>query len=597
MSKKRSSLEKLLDYAGGYKKLTMIGCLLSGVAAVLALGPFICIWLVVRTILEVWPYTPPEEAVAYYGYMAVWLALGSIAIYFVGLMCTHIAAFRTARNMRQQAVNHVMTLPMGFFSDKQSGRLRKIIDDNASQTESLLAHQLPDLAGAVVTPVAAILLLLVFDWRMGLLSLLPMAAAIWLMGKMMGGENAGFFQRYQMALEKMSGEAVEYVRGIPVVKVFQQMVFSFKSFYAAIMSYRDLATSYALSCQKPMTAFTTVLNSTFLLLIPAGMVLLSITAEGEKVLLDWIFYILFTPACAMMINRIMYASQSLMEADEAIRKLNEILSVKPLAEPTAPQAPQEHSIAFRQVTFSYPGAEQPALKDISLEIKEGMTVAIVGPSGGGKTTTASLIPRFWDVDAGQVLIGGIDVRKMATEELMRQVAFVFQDTHLFKASLLDNIRAGRHDASREQVLQAAHLAQCDDILAKLPSGIDTVVGTEGIYLSGGECQRVALARAILKDAPIVLLDEATAFADPENEQQIQRAFEYLTRGKTVLIIAHRLSTIRHADQILVMDGGTIVERGRHEELMAAEGLYAGMWRDYKQSVAWRVGKEAVNHGA
>ncbi len=597
MTKQKSSIAKLLTYAGGYRKLTILGCSLSAAAAVLVLGPFICIWLVIREIFVFWPEVTAAQHVSHYGQMAVWLALASLLVYFAALMCTHLAAFRTARNMRMQAMRQVVELPLGYFSDKQSGRLRKIIDDNASLTESLLAHQLPDLVGAVVTPIAAVVLLLIFDWRMGLVSLLPMAVAVWLLNAMMGGENAHFFSRYQLALEKMSGEAVEYVRGIPVVKVFQQTVYSFKSFYEAIMSYKELASGYALSCQKPMTAFTTVLNGTFLLLIPVGLILLSLTSSAADVLLDWIFYILFTPACAMMMTRIMYASESLMQADEAVRKLEEIMAVQPLAEPVVPKMPKTFDIAFEEVTFHYPQAERAALDGVSFTIQQGTTAAIVGPSGSGKTTAASLIPRFWDVDSGRIAIGGVDVREMDSERLMKQVAFVFQDTHLFKASLLDNIRAARPSATREEALQAAHLAQCDDIIAKCADGIDTVIGAQGVYLSGGECQRIAIARAILKDAPIVLLDEATAFADPENERLIQQAFEHLTRGKTVLMIAHRLSTVKDADCILVMADGRIAESGRHEELVAQGGLYAQMWRNYQTSVAWKVEKEALNDGA
>ena len=411
---------------------------------------------------------------------------------------------------------------------------------------------------------------------------------------MMGGKNAKFFERYQIQLENMSSEAVEYIRGIPVVKVFQQTVHSFKNFYQAIMSYKELASGYAMSCRTPLVWFTTVLNGTFLLLIPMGMLMTAAAGgDGWDVLLNMIFYILFAPACGGMMNRIMYASQALMEADEAIRKLNLILEQKPLAEPAHPQSPSGHSVVFKNVTFTYPGADRPALQHVSFTVPEGATVALVGPSGGGKTTAATLIPRFWDAQEGSVQVGGVDVRQISTRDLMAQVAFVFQDTRLFKASLLENIRAARPSASREEALQAAHAAQCDDILEKLPDGIDTVVGAKGVYLSGGEQQRIALARAILKDAPIVLLDEATAFADPENEYQIQKAFESLTRGKTVLMVAHRLSTIQNADQILVLSEGQILQSGTHQQLLEQKGLYAQMWQNYQTSAQWKVGKEAV----
>jgi len=593
-AKRRGSLSRLMEYAGGYKSLTMAGCVLSGISAVLSLLPYICIWLVVRDVFTALPDLSAASGLSRYGWMAVAFAALSIVFYFAALMCTHLAAFRTARNMRQAAVEHIVTLPLGFFSASQSGRLRKIIDSNADLTEILLAHELPDLVGAVVTPVAAVALLFVFDWRMGLLSLTPMVLSVWLMTRMMGGKNANFFARYQVALEEMSGHAVEYVRGIPVVKVFQQTVYSFKSFHKSIMSYNELATNYAMSCRGPMTGFTAALNGTFLLLIPAGMLLSGTSSDGWGVFLNLIFYILFTPACAGMMNRIMYATEAMMKADEAVRKLEQILAQKPLPEPVSPKVPTGGGVEFRNVTFTYPGSDRPALFNVSFQVPEGAVVALVGPSGGGKTTAANLIPRFWDADRGQVLVGGVDVKEIKAEDLMDKVAFVFQDTHLFKASLLDNIRAARPDASREQALKAAHDAQCDDILEKLPDGIDTVVGAKGIYLSGGEQQRVALARAILKNAPIIVLDEATAFADPENEYQIQKAFETLTRGKTVLMIAHRLSTVANAGQILVLEDGKLVERGSHGDLLAGNGLYASMWRDYQSSARWKVGKEAAS---
>lgn len=590
--KKKSNLSRLLSYAGGHRKLTVLGCALSGIAPILGLVPFVCVWLVARDALAVYPNVAAASGLVRWGWMAVWFAVGNIAVYFAALMCTHIAAFRTARNIRQAGVKHVLELPLGFFAADQSGRLRKVIDDNAALTEDLLAHKLPDLTAAVVTPVASIALLLAFDWRMGLLCLLTMALALGCMAAMMGGKNAGFFHRYQREIEKMSGEAVEYVRGIPVVKVFQQTVYSFKAFYNAIMSYSDLASEYAMSCRNGQTGFLTCINGAFFLLIPAALLLAS-HGDGWAVLADFIFYVLFAPACGGMINRIMYASESVMEADEAMMKLDEIMEQPPLPAPAAPKTPQGNRVAFDHVTFRYPGTERPALDDVSFSVEEGAVAALVGPSGGGKSTAAALIPRFWDVVSGSVSIGGVDVRELDDRALMERVAFVFQDTKLFKVSVLENIRMARPSASEADVRAAAEAAQCGDILEKLPQGLDTVVGTKGIYLSGGEAQRIALARAILKDAPIVVLDEATAFADPENEALIQRAFGVLTRGKTVLMIAHRLSTVRDADNILVLDEGTLRETGSHEALLAQDGLYAEMWRDYQKAAAWKVGKEAA----
>ncbi|HIX78260.1 MAG TPA: ABC transporter ATP-binding protein/permease [Candidatus Fusicatenibacter merdavium] len=604
---KRGSLSRILDYTGSYKVLTIFGCVLSGIAAVLGLVPYVCVWLVAREVLVVFPDVRAASGLEKWGWIAVAFAVANILFYFAALMCTHIAAFRTARNIRMAAMTHVLKLPMGFFTGNQSGRLRKLIDDNAGLTEDLLAHKLPDLTATFLTPVAGVIMLFLFDWRMGLLCLLTMILALACMMAMMGGKNAGFFHRYQKEIEKMSGEAVEYVRGIPVVKMFQQTVYSFKAFYNAIHSYSELASQYAMSCRNGQTGFLTCINGAFALLIPAALLLAS-GGDVRQTAVNFIFYILFAPACGAMINRIMYMSEAVMEADEAILRLDEIMAEKPLEEGKNAGWPEnsgkglypaagtagDSQVEFSHVTFTYPGGVRPALEDVSFTVRPGSVVALVGPSGGGKTTAASLIPRFWDVDSGSVTVGGVDVRKLDSRTLMSRVAFVFQDTRLFKQSLLENIRAARPEATREQVLEAARAAQCGDILEKLPDGLDTVIGTKGVYLSGGECQRIALARAILKDAPIVALDEATAFADPENEHQIQKAFETLTRGKTVLMIAHRLSTIRNADQIIVLKEGKIAEQGTHRQLLETGGIYAEMWADYQRSAQWKVGKEVLS---
>lgn len=593
--KKQSSLARILGYAGGHRNLTLLGCILSALSAVLGLIPYVCVWLAARDVLETWPALTGVSGSARWGWTAVWTAVISIALYFAALMSTHIAAFRTARNIRRSAMAHVLKLQLGFFTGSQSGRLRKLIDDNAGLTEDLLAHKLPDLAGTIVTPVAAVLMLFLFDWKMGLLCLLTMVLALLSMCLMMGGKNAGFFHRYQKEIERMSGEAVEYVRGIPVVKMFQQTVYSFKAFYAAIRDYSDLASQYAMSCRVGQTCFLTFIYGAFALLIPAALLLAS-GGDVRAVLVNFIFYALFAPACGQMINRIMYMSEAVMEADEAVGRLDEILNRKPMENTGIEKQPADAAVSFDHVTFTYPGADRPALSGVSFAVRPGQVTALVGPSGGGKTTAASLIPRFWDADSGTVSIGGVNVKEMATEDLMKQTAFVFQDTRLFKESLLENIRAARPDASREEVLSAAHAAQCDDILEKLPHGLDTVVGARGVYLSGGEQQRIALARAILKDAPIVVLDEATAFADPENEHQIQKAFEALIRNKTVLMIAHRLSTVQDADHIIVLSGGKIAEQGSHESLLAQHGVYAAMWEDYQRSARWKVGRTDPKSG-
>lgn len=570
---KNGELSRMFGYAGKFHVLTVLGCVLSGISTILSMLPFVCIWLVIRDLIQAFAAGDISLATgsAHYAWMAVVFAAASILIYFIALNCTHLAAFRTATNMRKSAIHHIVTLPLGYFSQNASGRLRNIIDDNAGLTEGFLAHQLPDLTGAAVMPVAVIILIFLFDWRLGICCLIPMGISVIFLKQMMGGDNAQFMGKYMTALETMNKEAVEYIRGIPVVKVFQQTIYSFKNFHAAIEEYEKFASGYALKCRIPLTGFTVTLNGTFVLLIPVAMFILSGVsgqAAYENVVLDFLFYSLFTPVCATMMNRIMFASEQLMAAKSAVSRVDEILQEKPLKEPEHPLIPADASIVFSDVSFAYPGAKEKALDHISFEVPTGKTVALVGASGSGKSTAASLIPRFYDVQSGSVTIGGVDVRNIEKQELMKRVAFVFQNTCLFKDTLLNNIKAARPDATREEVLKAADEAQCKDIIDRLPDGLDTLVGTGGTYLSGGENQRIALARAILKDAPIIVLDEATAFADAENEHQIQLAFERLTQNKTVMMIAHRLSTIQDADLILVFKEGQIAERGTHEELVA-----------------------------
>lgn len=595
--KKDSEISRMFQYAGNRHWLTIAGMILAGLSTVLSMIPFVCIWFVVRDMLRAMvagDMTLASHSTTYAWY-AVGLSVLSILLYFIALCCAHLAAFRTATNMKKAAMHHIVTLPLGYFSQNASGRLRKVIDDNAGLTENFLAHQLPDLTGAVVMPVAVIVLIFVFDWRLGLCCLVPLAISVFFMKQMMGGDNAHFMEGYMTALETMNKEAVEYIRGIPVVKVFQQTVYSFKNYHAAIEEYEKYASGYALKCRIPLTGFQVALNSTFILLIPiAGLILAGVSGQAayEDVLLDFLFYSLFTPICTTMMNRVMFAGEQLMAAKSAVNRIEEVLKEQPLAEPVNPKKPQDASVVFEDMTFCYPGSVEKALAHISFELPAGKTVALVGASGSGKSTAAKLIPRFYDVTEGSVRVGGVDVRQIDKQTLMDQIAFVFQNTRLFKDTLLENIRAARPQASREEVLAAAKAAQCGEIIDRLPQGIDTIVGNGGTYLSGGENQRVALARAVLKDAPIVILDEATAFADAENEHQIQLAFEQLTEGKTVLMIAHRLSTIQNADLILVFDQGTIAERGTHEKLLAADGIYASMWNDYQTSIQWKVGKEA-----
>ena len=599
--KKNSELSQMFKFAGHRHWLTIAGCVLAGISTVLSMIPFVCIWFVVRDIVNAMIQGDQSLAIAsgHYAWLAVAFSLVSIFLYFLALCCSHLAAFRTATNMKKEAMHHIVMLPLGYFSQNASGRLRKIIDDNAGLTEGFLAHQLPDLTGAVVMPIAVIILLFVFDWRLGICCMVPLVISVFFLKKMMGGENANFMSGYMSALENMNKEAVEFVRGIPVVKVFQQTVYSFKNFRAAIEEYKKYASGYAICCRIPLTGFNVTLNGTFILLIPVAMMIFAGTSgqsDTQKLFFDFLFYSLFTPICTTMMNRIMFASEQLMAAKSAVSRIEAVLQEKPLEEAKAPKMPKDASVVFQDVSFTYPGAKKKALDHVSFEVPVGKTVALVGASGSGKSTAASLIPRFYDVQEGTIFVGGVDVRRIAKEDLMEEIAFVFQNTRLFNDTLLENIRAARPNATRTEVMKAAEAAQCGDIIKRLPKGLDTVVGNGGTYLSGGENQRIALARAILKDAPIIVLDEATAFADAENEHQIQLAFEGLTHGKTVLMIAHRLSTIQNADQILVFGDGNIIERGNHDELLKKNGVYASMWKEYQTQITWKVGKTTEEGG-
>ena len=587
--KKPSSLARILGYAGGHKNLTILGCILSALSAVLGLAPYLCVWLVARSVLSAWPSLDGAGDLGRWGWMAVWTAVGSILLYFAALMSTHIAAFRTARNIRRAAMTHVLKLPLGFFTGNQSGRLRKLIDDNAGLTEDLLAHKLPDLAATAVTPIAAIVVLFLFDWRMGLLCLLTMVLALLSMCMMMGGKNAGFFHRYQQEIERMSGEAVEYVRGIPVVKTFGQSVFSFKRFKATIDEYEKWVVAYTKEMRRPMLLYTAAVNGVFAFLIAGGL-LFTRNGVTPEFLLNLLFYIIITPVISLTLTKIMYMSENKMVVADALSRIDSVLDAEPVPAFGQPQHPQNSSVTLRDVHFSYDGKAE-VIKGVSMDIKPGQTVALVGPSGGGKSTLASLICRFFDVQGGSVSIGGADVRAIPKEELMDTVAFVFQNSKLLKGTILDNVRLGRPDATEEEVLAALKTSQCMDIIEKFPEGIHTVIGSKGVYLSGGEQQRIAIARAVLKNAPVLILDEATAFADPDNEAKVQAAFGALAKGKTVIMIAHRLSTVVHADCIYVVEDGRIAESGTKDELCARGGLFARMWQEYQSSVAWKVAKE------
>ena len=587
--KKRSNLSRLMSYAGRHRILTYLSWVLSSASALLALVPFWYIWRIIHDILEVSPDFSKAGNVVSYGWSAVLFAVISIIVYIAALMCSHLSAFRIASNIRKALMRHIAALPLGITEKYGSGKLRRIVNDSSSAAETYLAHRLPDKAGAITTPIGLLFLLLVFDWRLGLLSLVPVVLGFMIMTKMTGASMEQKMKEYQNSLSDMSNEAVEYVRGIPVVKTFGQTVFSFKRFKASIDNYEKWVIAYTKALRLPMMFYTTAINGVFAFLI-AGAIMFSRGGVTNDLLLNLIFYIVITPVIGTTLTKIMFMSEDAMIVNDALGRIDEVLGEKPLSESSRSSVPSDNSVSIEHVSYSYDGIKN-ALNDVSLSIKPGETTALVGPSGGGKTTLANIITRFFDPQKGRVLIGGTDIRDIPKEKLMDTVSFVFQNSRLIKASILENVRMARPEASREEVMRALETAQCSDIIAKLPDGIDTVVGANGIYLSGGEQQRVAIARAVLKNAPILILDEATAFADPDNEVRVQQAMSALSKGKTVIMIAHRLSSVTNADRICVMSEGSIAESGTFSELIEKDGIFAHMWENYSKSADWKIEKE------
>lgn len=587
--KKQSNLSRLLEIAGNYKYLTYASWVLSAISGLIALLPFYYIWKMIKEVLEVAPDFSQAQNITGNGWMAVMFAVIAMLVYIAGLMCSHLGAFRIATNIRIKTMEHIVKLPLGLAESFGSGKLRKIVNESSAATETYLAHQLPDRANAIATPCGLLVLLFVFDWRLGLLSLVPVGVGFLIMLAMTGKQMQEKMKEYQNALDDMSNEAVEYVRGIPVVKTFGQSIFSFKKFKDSIERYKVWVIAYTKQLRTPMMFYTAAINGVFATLIAGGL-LFTQSGVTSDFLLDLIFYIIITPVISVTLTRIMFQSENAMIVDDALQRIDSVLNLKSLEEAKNPMHPQNASVELQSVHFSYDGAKE-VLNDISLTIPAGKTVAFVGPSGGGKTTIANLICRFFDPQSGRIKIGGVNVKDISKEELMNTVSFVFQNSHLIKASILENVRMGKLEATREEVLAALHNAQCDDILEKLPQGVDTLIGTKGVYLSGGEMQRIAIARVMLKNAPIIILDEATAFADPDNENRVQTAFSKLAEGKTVIMIAHRLSTITNVDHIFVVNDGRIAEHGNSRELLSKDGIFSHMWKNYQTSVQWKVTKE------
>ena len=589
--KKQSNLSWLLDYAGTYRILTYLSWVLAAAGALLALVPFGYIWRILKEVIEVAPQYENAVHVTQYGWMAVAFAVVAVLTYIAGLMCSHLAAFRIATNLRLAMVKHIATLPLGAIEQFGSGKLRRTISETAGAAETYLAHQLPDQAKAMATIAGLLTLLLAFDWRLGLLSLVPVALAFAVMTSMTGKKMQEQMTQYQNALADMSGEAVEYVRGIPVVKTFGQTVFSFKKFKGTIDNYERWVIAYTKQLRWPMTFYTLAVNSVFVFLIAGAFLFASGGTDGGA-LLNLLFYIIITPVISLTLTKLMFMSENGMIVQDAITRIDRVLESPSLSCSNAPKHPKDSSVALDHVTFSYDGVKN-ALEDISLSIGAGQTVAFVGPSGGGKSTLAALIARFFDPQSGKISIGGANVKDIDKSELMDTVSFVFQNSRLIKGSILDNVRMSKPNATDGEVLAALRAAQCMDIIEKFPDGVHTVIGSQGVYLSGGETQRLAIARAMLKNAPVLILDEASAFADPDNETKVQAAFNVLAKGRTVIMIAHRLSTVVNADRIYVLKEGRLAESGSFAELSGqADSLFGTMWRDYQQSVQWKVAKEA-----
>ncbi len=587
--KKKSDLSRLMDYAGSYRYFTYASWILAAASALLALVPFLYIWRIIRDVLEVAPNYGEAVNIPHYGWMAVLFAIVSYLVYICALLCSHMSAFRVATNLRLETANHLAKLPLGFTETFGSGKLRKIIQESTGAAETYLAHQLPDKYSAIATPVGLLVLLFVFDWRLGLLSLVPVFLGFGIMSTMTGKRMEEKMRQYGNALAAMSNEAVEYVRGIPVVKTFGQSVFSFKKFKATIDEYEKWVVAYTKELRMPMLFYTAAVNGVFAFLIAGGL-LMTKNGVTPEFLLNLLFYIIITPVISLTLTKIMYMSENQLIVADALNRIDSVLKAAPVSIPDAPQHPKDGSVELKDVVFSYDGTTD-VVNGVSLRIPSGSTVALVGPSGGGKSTLASLMCRFFDVKRGSILVGGANVRDIPKEELMNTVSFVFQNSRLLKGTLLDNVKLGKPDATEEEVLAALKAAQCMDIVEKFPDGLHTVIGTKGVYLSGGEQQRIAIARAFLKNAPILILDEATAFADPDNEAKVQAAFAELAKGRTVIMIAHRLSTVANADCIYVVEDGRIAESGTRDALCAKSGIFAKMWQDYGSSVQWKVTKE------
>ena len=581
---KYDHMKLIRQFAGGHKHLITLGRILAGLSAVITLIPFYLLWKIIGVAIE----GTDLGRITGYAWGAVILTVSALIVYIFALLCTHIAAFRVQANMRSQLMRKIIKLPLGIFDEDGTGKIRRIVSDSTAATETYIAHNLADKTVAAVTPVGLIVLILAFDWKMGLICMIPAVIGFICMMSMMGKGMQQKMKEYQNALDTMSSEATEYVRGIPVVKTFGQTVHSFKRFKESIDGYGKWTTAYTLQLRTPMIGFMTCINAVFLAIV-LGAFFLTRNGVGDTAILNIMYYIIVTPLVTVTLTKIAYSGEAEMTLIDALKRVEYVLNFNALPESDKNNIPEDNSIVLNKVSYRYAEATRDAVSDIEISIAPGEHVAFVGPSGSGKTTLAELMVRFFDVTSGEILLGGVNIKDIPSDKLMERVSFVFQDSKLIKTSILENVRMARPDATREEVIDALNKAQCSDIIEKLPDGIDTVIGEKGTYLSGGEQQRITIARAVLKNAPILILDEATAFADPDNETKVQAAFEELSRGKTLIMIAHRLSTVKSADRIFVLDDGKLTESGTHDELISCGGLYKKMFEEYGRSIEWKVG--------
>ena len=571
------------QYAGGHKKLITLGRCIAAVSAVLTIIPFYDLWKIIRIAVN----GENTDDISFYAWQAVLFTIGALFVYIAALLCTHIAAFRVQANMRSSLMRKIITLPLGIFDEDGTGKIRRIVNDSTAATETYIAHNIPDKVVAAITPVGLIVLILAFNWKIGLICMIPAILGFVCMMSMMGKGMQEKMKEYQNALETMSSEATEYVRGIPVVKTFGQTIFSFKKFKASIDDYGKWTTDYTLHLRTPMMGFMTCINAIFIFIVISAYMF---TRDGilSSDILDIMYYIIVTPLVTVTLTKIAYSGEAEMTLIDAMKRVESIMQLETLKESTEKKDATGNDIELNNVSYRYNGAVRDAVSNVSLKIRQGEHIAFVGPSGSGKTTLAELLVRFFDVSSGEIKIGGVNIKDLPQKKLMEMISFVFQDSRLIKDSIFENVRMSKPGASREEVMYALEKAQCKDIIEKLPKGIDTVIGEKGTYLSGGEQQRITIARAVLKDSPILILDEATAFADPDNETKVQAAFDELAKNKTLIMIAHRLSTVVNADRIFVLDDGKLVENGDHNELMAKDGLYKRLFDEYSKSIEWKV---------